>query len=120
MMVLAKKQNIKEKKEEMIPKRIDEGIFEIEPEMKVVKYNEQIMNFSMRVKARIYANDYLMERIGRDKSIDQITNVACLPGIRKQVIAMSDAHQGYGFCIGGVAATDVDGGAITSSNSTTI
>ena len=97
----------------MIPERIDENTYEISREMKVVKYNEKIMNFKMLVKARIYANEYLMSRIARDKSIDQITNVACLPGIRKQVIAMSDAHQGYGFCIGGVAATDVDGGAIT-------
>lgn len=97
----------------MIPRRVDEGIYEVSPEMKVVKFDEKIMNFTMHVPARIYANDYLMERIARDRSVDQITNVACLPGIRKQVIAMSDAHQGYGFCIGGVAATDVDGGAIS-------
>ncbi|WP_371801658.1 RtcB family protein [Candidatus Lokiarchaeum ossiferum] len=97
----------------MIPRRVDEGIYEVSPEMKVVKFNETIMNFTMAVPARIYANEYLMERIARDKSVDQITNVACLPGIRKQVIAMSDAHQGYGFCIGGVAATDVEGGAIS-------
>jgi tRNA-splicing ligase RtcB len=54
-----------------------------------------------------------MDRIGRDRSVDQITNVACLPGVQKHVIAMSDAHQGYGFCIGGVAATNIEGGAIS-------
>lgn len=97
----------------MIPRKIEEGIFQVDADMKVVKYKEKIYNFTMNVPARIYANDYLMEHIVQDRSIDQITNVACLPGIRKHVIAMSDAHQGYGFCIGGVAATSVDGGAIS-------
>ncbi|MHA1646829.1 MAG: RtcB family protein [Promethearchaeota archaeon] len=97
----------------MIPKRIDENIYEVEPEMKVVKINEEYHNFEMAVPARIYANKFLMDHIGRDKSVDQITNVACLPGIQKHVVAMSDAHQGYGFCIGGVAATNIDEGAIS-------
>jgi len=97
----------------MIPRKISEGIYQIDPEMKVVKYQEKMYNFTMKVPAVIYANDYLMSHIARDRSLDQITNVACLPGIRKHVIAMSDTHQGYGFCIGGVAATSVDGGAIS-------
>jgi len=97
----------------MIPKKIADCIYEVEPQMKVVKIREEMRNFTMHVPARIYADEDLMSRISRDKSIDQITNVACLPGIRKQVLAMSDAHQGYGFCIGGVAATDLDGGAIS-------
>ncbi len=97
----------------MITQRIDENIYEVPADMKLVKVEEKILKFYMKVPARIYANEYLMERISKDKSIDQITNVACLPGIRKHVIAMSDAHQGYGFCIGGVAATDLDGGAIS-------
>jgi tRNA-splicing ligase RtcB len=99
----------------MIPKKIADCIYEVEPQMKVVKVKDEMMNFTMHVPARIYADENLMDRILRagDKSIDQITNVACLPGIRKQVLAMSDVHQGYGFCIGGVAATDLDGGAIS-------
>ena len=97
----------------MIPRKVAEGIYQIDPDMKVVKYQEQMYNFTMKVPAIIYANDYLMQHISQDRSLDQITNVACLPGIRKHVIAMSDAHQGYGFCIGGVAATSVDGGAIS-------
>ncbi len=99
--------------ESLKPKRIDDNIYEIQPEMKVVKTGEQIMNFTMNVPVRIYANDYLMQRITQDRSIDQMTNVACLPGVRKYAIAMSDAHQGYGFCIGGVAATDELEGAIS-------
>lgn len=97
----------------MIPKKIAEGIYQVDADMKVIKHNDKMYNFTMAVPAKIYANDYLMQRIRQDRSIDQITNVACLPGIRKHVIAMSDAHQGYGFCIGGVAATSVDGGAIS-------
>jgi len=97
----------------MITQRIADNIYEVPADMKLVKVEEKILKFQMKVPARIYANEYLMERIKKDKSVDQITNVACLPGIRKHVIAMSDAHQGYGFCIGGVAASDIDGGAIS-------
>jgi len=80
--------------------------------MKVVKVGRNITHFKMKVPTHIYANDTLMDKIVRDKSIDQMTNVACLPGVQKHTVAMSDAHQGYGFCIGGVAATDINGGAI--------
>ena len=83
----------------MITQRIADNIYEVSADMKLVKVEEKILKFQMKVPARIYANQYLMDRIKNDKSIDQITNVACLPGIRKHVIAMSDAHQGYGFCI---------------------
>src|SRR4030042_503966 len=67
----------------------------------------------MHVPARIYANDKLLELMKRDKTIDQLANMACLPGIQKHAIALSDAHQGYGYCIGGVAATDQEEGAIS-------
>jgi tRNA-splicing ligase RtcB len=97
----------------MIPKKIAENIYEIPPDMKVIKQQEKISNFEMRVPARIYANEYLLRRIAQDNSIDQLTNVACLPGVQKYSIAMADAHQGYGFCIGGVAATDVNEGAVS-------
>lgn len=59
----------------------------------------------MRVPARIFASQNLLEEIVRDKSLEQLANVAALPGIQKYAIVMPDAHEGYGFPIGGVAAT---------------
>ena len=56
----------------MIPKKISENIYEIAPDMKIIKHKEQFKNFEMKVPARIYANEYLMQRISKDKSIDQI------------------------------------------------
>ena len=60
----------------------------------------------MRVPGRIYANQNLIEAIIKDDSIKQVQNVAHLPGIVKYSLAMPDIHQGYGFPIGGVCATD--------------
>ena len=68
----------------------------------------------MRVPARIYANDELMAAIRSDKSLEQAANVACLPGIVRHSLAMPDMHWGYGFPIGGVAATDPDEGGVVS------
>ena len=66
----------------------------------------------MGVPARIYANRRLLE--GMDAGvIDQVTNVACLPGIVRYSYAMADAHWGYGFPIGGVAAFDPENGVIS-------
>ena len=45
--------------------------------------------------------------------MSQVQNVACLPGILKKSIAMPDAHQGYGFSIGGVAAFDLETGVVS-------
>jgi tRNA-splicing ligase RtcB len=67
----------------------------------------------MKVPAYVYANDFLIKNIKKDKTLDQLTNVACLEGVIKHVVALSDAHQGYGFCIGGVAATNYEDGAIS-------
>ncbi len=67
----------------------------------------------MLVPAIIYASDKLFELMKKDVSLKQIKNVAALPGIQKRAIAMSDAHQGYGFPIGGVAAFDSKAGIIT-------
>jgi tRNA-splicing ligase RtcB len=97
----------------VIPQKIGTNIYQIDPEMKVVKVDQRMLSFDMHVPARIYANEQLMSRIEKDQSVDQVTNVACLPGVQKWTIAMADAHQGYGFPIGGVAATDTDGGAIS-------
>ena len=68
----------------------------------------------MRVDGLIYADDALVEAIKEDKSPDQVANVACLPGIVGHSLAMPDIHWGYGFCIGGVAATDPQQGGVIS------
>jgi tRNA-splicing ligase RtcB len=68
----------------------------------------------MRVPGRIIANERLLEPILRDKAADQVANVACLPGVAGYAMAMPDAHWGYGFPIGGVAATDPDDGGVVS------
>jgi len=68
----------------------------------------------MRVPARIYANDELMEHIKSERVLEQATNVACMPGIVRASYTMPDAHWGYGFPIGGVAGFDPsEGGVIT-------
>ncbi|MCR4337406.1 MAG: RtcB family protein, partial [Candidatus Omnitrophica bacterium] len=68
----------------------------------------------MRVPGLIYANDKLLEHILHDKAIEQVINVAHLPGIVGHSIAMPDMHWGYGFPIGGVAATDIREGGVIS------
>jgi len=67
----------------------------------------------MRVPARFYASEAMLDDILGDRSLEQLVNVATLPGIRKYAIAMPDAHEGYGFPIGGVAAFDPDEGVIS-------
>jgi tRNA-splicing ligase RtcB len=66
----------------------------------------------MRVPARILSSEKLISGIDQGV-IDQITNVACLPGIQRYALCMPDAHRGYGFPIGGVAAFDLDEGVIS-------
>jgi len=94
-------------------KKIDENIYEIAPTNLMVRVQGKIEKFQMLVPAHIYANQYILEKIKSDRTLDQISNVACLPGIQKHSIALSDAHQGYGFCIGGVAGTDAEDGMIS-------
>ena len=67
----------------------------------------------MKVPGKIFASEKLLEKIKQDKTIEQIQNVACLPGIIKASIAMADAHQGYGFSIGGVAAFPIETGIVS-------
>jgi tRNA-splicing ligase RtcB (3'-phosphate/5'-hydroxy nucleic acid ligase) len=67
----------------------------------------------MHTDALIYADEQLLENILGDSSIEQAMNVACLPGIVGRSLAMPDIHQGYGFPIGGVAATDFHHGVIS-------
>ena len=94
-------------------KKIEENIYEIEPKTLMARVSEKIEKFQMSVPVHIYANEYILEKIKNDRTIDQISNVACLQGIQKHAIALSDAHQGYGFCIGGVAGTDAEEGVIS-------
>ncbi len=82
-------------------KKISENIYEIPKEG------------CMNVPAKIYASEKILEAIKQDNTLEQIKNVACLPGIIKESIALTDAHQGYGFPIGGVAAFDMDKGVIS-------
>jgi tRNA-splicing ligase RtcB len=67
----------------------------------------------MRVPGIVYSSARLLEDIRRDQTLVQARNVACLPGIVRTSYVMPDAHQGYGFPIGGVAAFDVDDGVIS-------
>ncbi len=68
----------------------------------------------MRVPGRIFVSQKMIEKfLQNDDSIKQVVNVASLPGIRKYSLAMPDIHWGYGFPIGGVAATDVTDGVIS-------
>lgn len=67
----------------------------------------------MNVPCRIFANDHLMEKIKNDKTLQQGINVAHLKGIQTASFIMPDAHQGYGFPIGGVAAFDMQEGIIS-------
>lgn len=67
----------------------------------------------MKKPARIYANEELLEEIKGDDTLEQIKNVATLPGLQKHSIVMPDGHQGYGFPIGGVAAIDMENGVIS-------
>ena len=67
----------------------------------------------MKVPALVYASEKLLEKIKQDMTLQQIKNVACLKGIQEHAIALPDAHQGYGFPIGGVAAFDMNEGVIS-------
>ena len=82
-------------------KKVSENIYEIPKEGK------------MLVPAFILASDKLIEKIKEDKTLDQVENISMLPGIVEKAMIMPDAHQGYGFPIGGVAAFDLKKGIIS-------
>src|SRR5919205_601660 len=83
------------------PRRVDETLFEIPADARP----------DMRVPARVFADDELLAAIRADRSLEQLQNVATLPGIVEAALAMPDIHQGYGFPVGGIAATaGPDGG----------
>ena len=67
----------------------------------------------MRVPVRVFADERLLDNALQDKSFDQAVNAATLPGLVGYVVVMPDVHQGYGFPIGGVAATRVPDGVVS-------
>ncbi|HNX82581.1 MAG TPA: RtcB family protein [Candidatus Omnitrophota bacterium] len=71
-------------------------------------------NPGMKVCGIIYADEKLLKDIYHDKALEQVANVAFLPGIVNYSLAMPDIHWGYGFPIGGVAATDIEEGGVVS------
>jgi tRNA-splicing ligase RtcB (3'-phosphate/5'-hydroxy nucleic acid ligase) len=68
---------------------------------------------AMRVPGRVFADAELLDAIGADGSLEQLRNVATLPGVVDAVLAMPDVHQGYGFPVGGVAATAMPDGVVS-------
>jgi len=84
-------------------KKVDDLIWEVP-----VEYNRY-----MRVPARVYADETLLNMMRRDDTLVQALNITQLPGIQKFGITLPDGHQGYGFPIGGVAAFDSEEGIIT-------
>lgn len=68
----------------------------------------------MRVPGRLFADEQLLDAAVKDNVVEQVANVAMLPGVVVASMAMPDMHWGYGFPIGGVAATDVQGGGVVS------
>ena len=67
----------------------------------------------MRVPARVFANERLLEEIAGDRTLQQLKNATHLPGIETHAICMPDGHQGYGFPVGGVAGIDAENGCIS-------
>ena len=67
----------------------------------------------MRVPAYIYSSEEMLKNIMEDRSLQQLVNVATLPGIQRAAMVMPDVHEGYGFPIGGVAATLFPDGVIS-------
>lgn len=76
-------------------------------------YKGEKNNLKMKTSAVIYANDHMIDSIRKDNAPEQAANVAVLPGIVGKSLAMPDIHWGYGFPIGGVAATDDEEGVIS-------
>jgi tRNA-splicing ligase RtcB len=83
---------------------------------KIAEYVYEIASSAredMRVPARFYADAELLEGVQNDRSLEQLINTATLPGVVKYALAMPDIHQGYGFPIGGVVATQLPDGVIS-------
>src|SRR5947207_3624816 len=85
------------------PRQVDEVTWEIPASARS----------DMRVPARILADAELLGAIREDRSLEQLVNVATLPGIAEAALAVPDIHQGYGFPVGGVAATELPDGVVS-------
>src|SRR5881409_1330696 len=85
------------------PRQVDDTLWEIPAEARP----------DMRVPARLFADAELLEAIRTDQSLEQLENVATLPGIVDAALAMPDIHQGYGFPVGGVAAMETPDGVVS-------
>jgi len=85
--------------------------------MEIKKINEYTWKIektgAMSVPAIIYASEKLLQKIKEDRTLQQLQNVATLKGIQRAAYVMPDAHEGYGFPIGGVAAFDMEEGIIS-------
>lgn len=90
------------RKEDLI--KLDEASYEI----------PQSFRPNMHVPARVFVNELLLDEILKDRSLAQLVNVTTLPGIVNYALAMPDIHEGYGFPIGGVAATSIHNGGVIS------
>src|ERR671925_100114 len=84
-------------------RRIEDVVWEIGAERRA----------DMRVPARVFADAELLDAIARDSSLEQLQNVATLPGVVDAALAMPDIHQGYGFPVGTVAATELPDGVVS-------
>jgi tRNA-splicing ligase RtcB len=67
----------------------------------------------MNVAIKIFASNEVLNKIKEDDTLKQARNMASLPGVLEPVVVCPDAHQGYGACIGGVSAMDIQGGVIS-------
>jgi tRNA-splicing ligase RtcB len=87
----------------------------MEIELKEIDKNRWLLpkTGNMRVPGMIFSSRQLVKGLLKDQSLTQVANVASLPGIVKQSLAMPDIHWGYGFPIGGVAAFDVEEGIVS-------
>ena len=88
----------------MRPRKIDDFLWELP---------KGYVN-GMQVPGRVFASEELFHKAVEDRAVEQVANMATIPGIVDFAVAMPDIHWGYGFPIGGVAATDVErGGAVS-------
>ena len=69
--------------------------------------------YGMNVPVTIFANDLLISKMTLDRTLDQAVNVTTLPGVKKHMVVLPDGHEGYGFPVGGVAASDFEEGIIS-------
>jgi RNA-splicing ligase RtcB len=86
-----------------MPKKINDFLWEVGKEE----------NSAMNVPIHIYANEKIMQTMGKDRTVRQAANAASLPSIVKHMLVMPDGHEGYGFPVGGVAAFNAEDGIIS-------